>query len=100
MAHTYRFPCTECGEDMAVTLHVDYEKIEHWVAEAENAEPIDETKECRVVNLHANFVIPEEYRHQDMAFPHLETVAAMATKIMGARGGSGNLDSGMSGSPA
>jgi hypothetical protein len=82
--HTYRFPCTECGEEMAVTMHVDYERIASWVEEAENAEPIEEDRDCKVVNLHANFVIPEEYRHQDMAFPHMFGMQAMLEKAMAA----------------
>jgi hypothetical protein len=67
---------------MAVTLLVDFEKISTSVEEAENAEPIAEDKECRVVNLHANFVIPEEYRNEDMAFPHLFSAVEMATKAI------------------
>lgn len=80
IAHVYRFPCVECGEEMAVTLHVDYENISTWVEEAENAEPIQEDRDCKVVNIHANFVIPEAERHKDRAFPHLQLMAQMAER--------------------
>lgn len=82
IAHTYRFPCTECGEEMAVTLHVDYQDVSTWVDETENAEPIQEDENCKVLNIHANFVIPEEQRHTDMAFPHLPLMAEMAERGM------------------
>jgi hypothetical protein len=83
-AHTYRFPCTECGEDIAVTMHVDYEKIGCWVEDTENSETMEESAECRVVNLHANFAIPEEYRHEDKAFPHLEGMKTMVENALSA----------------
>lgn len=86
VAHTYRFPCTECGEEMAVTLHVDYQAIAHWVDETDNAEPIEEDRSCQIINLHANFVIPEEERHIDRAFPHLPLAVAMAERGMQAGG--------------
>jgi len=78
--HTYRFPCVECGEEMSVTMHVDYVKISAWVEEADNAEPIEEDGECKIVNLHANFVIPESERHKDMAFPHMAVMGEMVDK--------------------
>lgn len=78
--HTYRFPCVECGEEMAVTLHVDYENISTRTEAAENAEAIEEDEHCKVLNLHANFIIPEENRHVDRSFPHLPLMAEMAQR--------------------
>ncbi|GLI97145.1 hypothetical protein Sbs19_09630 [Sphingobium sp. BS19] len=65
---------------MAVTLHVDYESISTWVEEVENAEAIKEDRDCKVLNIHANFVIPQEQRHEDLAFPHLPLMVAMAER--------------------
>lgn len=67
-----------------MTLHVDYKKISHWVEETDNAELIEEDGDCKVLNLHANFIIPEEERHTDMAFPHLPLMVAMAERATNA----------------
>lgn len=84
VSHTYRFPCVECGEEMAVTMHVDYVEVSTSVEETENAEVIEESADCVVVNLHANFVIPADLRHQDKAFPHLAIMNQMVQKAIDA----------------
>lgn len=80
ITHVYRLSCLECGEEMAVALHVNYEVVSTRVEEVENAEPIQEDSNCRIVNIHANFVIPEDQRHEDMSFPHLPLMVEMAEK--------------------
>jgi hypothetical protein len=81
----HRFSCVRCGEDMAVALNVDFEKIAHWVEAVENAEHTDQAEDAPTINLDANFLIPEEERHLDRAFPRLGQLLAM-TKLAEARG--------------
>lgn len=78
--HVYRFPCVECGEEMSVIMYVDYVKIAAWTEEVDNSEPTDEDAGCTIVNLHANFVIPEVDRHSDFAFPHMALMGEIAEK--------------------
>ena len=51
--------CTNCGEDMIIALHVDYDKIASWTEAVENAQEVPEEAGAPVVNVDANFVIPE-----------------------------------------
>lgn len=68
---THRFPCVNCGEDIVVALNVDYQAIAHWTEAVENAELIDEVPAAPIVNVDANFIVPENERHVDFAFPRL-----------------------------
>lgn len=70
---SHRFPCRGCGEEMVVALHVDYKNIGHRIEAVENAEVMErETPDALIVNVHANFVIPEAERFTDRSFPHLD----------------------------
>jgi hypothetical protein len=71
---THRFPCVNCGEDMVVALNVDYQAIAHWTEGVENAGLADESPGTPIVNLDANFLVPENERHLDRAFPRLTQV--------------------------
>src|SRR3984893_8395471 len=75
---THRFPCMNCGEDMVVALNVDFQKIAHWTEAVENAEPTAEEAGAPIINVEANFIVPEEERHKDLAFPRLTQLMAMA----------------------
>lgn len=74
----HRFPCTTCHETMAVAVHLDFAKSS-WRLEA-----LDNTESCApgdgapIVNVEANFIIPNEQRHVDGAFPRLEQMHAMS----------------------
>jgi hypothetical protein len=68
---THRFPCMNCGEDMAVALNVDYQAVAHWTEPVENAEHADELPDAPIMNVDANFIVPESQRHLDRAFPRL-----------------------------
>lgn len=68
---THRFPCVNCGEDMVVALNVDYQAIAHWTEAVENAELADEVPGAPIMNVDANFIVPENERHVDQAFPRL-----------------------------
>ena len=75
----HRFPCMSCGEDMVVALNVDFQKIAHWVEAVENAEHAAREDEAPVINLDANFLIPEAERHVDNgANPRMTQLLAMA----------------------
>lgn len=75
---THRFPCVKCGEDMEVALNVDYEKIAHWTEAVDNAERAEEEQGAPIVNVDANFVVPETERHLDLAFHRLTQLLTMA----------------------
>jgi len=68
---THRFPCVNCGEDMVVALNVDYQALAHWTEAVENAEFADEVPDAPIMNVDANFIVPENERHADFAFPRL-----------------------------
>lgn len=74
---SHRFPCQGCEEDMVIGMHVDHQNY-GWRTEAvENAEPTPEAKDVPIVNVDANFIIPEDQRHTDGAFPRLKQMHAM-----------------------
>jgi hypothetical protein len=75
---THRFPCIKCGEDMVVALNVDYQNVAHWTEPVENAERTAEEPGAPIMNVDANFVVPEQERHTDLAFPRLPQLLAMA----------------------
>jgi hypothetical protein len=66
-----------CGEDMVVALNVDFQKIAHWTEAVENAEPTAEEAGAPIISVEANFIVPEEERHKDLAFPRLTQLMAM-----------------------
>lgn len=68
---THRFPCMSCGEDMVVALNVDYQAVKHWTETVENAVEADLLADAPIVNVDANFIVPESERHTDFAFPRL-----------------------------
>ena len=68
---THRFPCVSCGEDMVVALNVDYQAVAHWAEAVENAELANELPGAPIMNVDANFIVPENERHVDQAFPRL-----------------------------
>lgn len=74
---SHRFPCQGCGEDMVIGMHVDYQKSGWRIEAVENAEQTLETKDAPIVNVDANFIIPEDQRHKDGAFPRLDQMGAM-----------------------
>lgn len=74
---SHRFPCQGCGEDMVIGMHVDYQKL-GWCFEAvENAEIILEIEDAPIVNVDANFIIPEDQRNKDSVFPRLGQMLEM-----------------------
>ena len=66
-----------CGEDMVVALNVDFQKIGYWIEAVENAEHVAKEEGAPIMNLDANFLIPEEERHVDFAFPRLRQLQEM-----------------------
>jgi hypothetical protein len=67
----------QCGEDMVVALNVDYQKFVHWTEAVENAEHAPEEPGASIINLDANFLVPEEDRHKEGAFPRLQQLHEM-----------------------
>lgn len=66
--HVFKFPCRECSEEIVVRLNVDYEKIGCEVVYEENAERISEVPGAPIVNLDANFVIPDSEQGKESFF--------------------------------
>ena len=76
----------KCGEDMVVALNIDFDKIAHWVEAVENAEHTPEEKDAPIMNVEANFIVPEDERYKDLAFPRLTQL--QATTEIGEKHGS------------
>jgi hypothetical protein len=74
----HRFPCRHCGEDIALTLVVDYENTRSHVVFNENATHALEEPGAKIVNLDANFPIPDDLQGVDKVFPRFEQVRALA----------------------
>jgi hypothetical protein len=77
----HRFPCRTCGEDIAVALVVDYENTRSQVVFIENAAYAPEEAGAAVVNLDANFLIPDDLQGVDGVFPRFDQVRALANTI-------------------
>jgi hypothetical protein len=60
-----------CGEDMVVAAHMKPEEGVYKIEAGENAEFAAEEVGAPIMNVDANFVVPEAERHQDFAFPRL-----------------------------
>ena len=96
---SHRFPCQGCGEDMVIGMRVDYQKL-GWRTEAvENAEHTPETEGAPIVNVDANFIVPEDQRHKDRAFPRLQQMQAMVdvSEEVGSLGPASAIPAGMAG---
>ncbi len=65
---------------MVVALNVDYQAVAHWTEAVENAELANEMPDAPIMNVDANFIVPESERHTDFAFPRLTQLQAM-TKV-------------------
>lgn len=76
----HQFACRSCHEPIAVGLDVDYTSISCEVVYGPNAVEAGPSSEGDVVNLDANFLIPDEEQGQDFAFPRLKQGAAMVQK--------------------
>jgi hypothetical protein len=68
---SHRFPCRSCHEDIEIGLEVDYENVSTRTRVVENAKLVEEVPDAPIVNVHANFAIPEDQQGKDLAFPHL-----------------------------
>lgn len=75
-----------------VGLNVDYTNISCVVVYGANAVEADPCVEGDVVNLDANFLIPDEDQGKDFAFPRLEQGAAMVKKLVADRRAKGLPD--------
>lgn len=75
---SHKFPCRGCSEEMVVALRLDQERGGAMPEAVENAEEINRDDAASVVNVHANFVIPEDQRHVDGTFPHMKMMHDMA----------------------
>lgn len=70
---THRIRCVGCNEEMVVALRAQPERHIALPEAVENAIlHKKETVGASIVNVHANFTIPEDQRHVDKAFPHLK----------------------------
>lgn len=63
---------------MVVGLRVDYRMFTHRTEAVENAEHTPEVEDAPIVNVDANFTVPENQRYKDMAFPRLEQMLTMS----------------------
>ena len=69
---THRFPCLNCGEDLVVGLRVNYKEITAIPEAVENCKHVPAVVDAPIVNVDANFIIPQSERHKDRAFPRIQ----------------------------
>ena len=67
----HRFHCRGCDEFIELRMEVNYKELSHRVVCIENCEPIAEVLGAPIVNVDANFLIPEEQQGVDRVFPRL-----------------------------
>lgn len=70
----HKFACRNCSEEIVVHLDVDYQNISAGIRSGKNAEVIEEVAGAPIVNLDANFLVPDSYQGKDMVFPRLSQV--------------------------
>lgn len=80
---SHRFACRGCGEDIVVVLEVDYARLGWRTILEENAAPCEELEGSHIVNVDANFPIPEDQQGVDLAFPRLGQMHKMAKAAPG-----------------
>lgn len=74
----HRFPCTECQEQMHIALHLSPGPSgESRIEAIDNAERTGAVEDAPVVNVDANFLVPKDERHVDMAFPRMDQMDQM-----------------------
>lgn len=78
----HQFSCRSCHEPIAVGLDVDYANISSKIVYGANAVAASALTDGDVVNLDANFLIPDEDQGKELVFPRLEQGAAMIEKWM------------------
>jgi len=66
------FNCTSCGEEIIVCVVNNHESLTCTPQCVENGEEVE--VEGTIVNLHPDFLVPEEMRHADEVFPWLADV--------------------------
>lgn len=76
----HQFACRSCYEPITVGLNVDYTNISAEIFYGTNAVAAPRSEEGDVVNLDANFLIPDEQQGKELVFPRLEQGAAMIQK--------------------
>jgi hypothetical protein len=74
----HRFPCRNCREDIALALVVDYENMRSHVVFKETAAYTPEEPGAEIVNLDANFLIPDDLQGVDGVIPRFDQVQALA----------------------
>jgi len=73
----HRFPCTACHEQIAIALHLDHAQAGVRIEAIDNTEAAAEVEGAPIVNLEANFIVPEHLRHKDMVFPRVDQIKAI-----------------------
>src|SRR5258707_7828171 len=79
---SHKFACRGCKEQIGVGLKVHYETLGAEILPEENAELADEETGAEIVNLDANFLIPQDQQGVDHAFPRLDQMHSLVTKTM------------------
>lgn len=84
-SQTHTFPCRHCKESVTIRMDIDYDKIETHIHCLENCKPSEEQADAVIVNVDANFLIPESDQGKDRVFPRLQQMHEMfeATKKAG-----------------
>jgi hypothetical protein len=75
--HSHTFSCRGCGERIKIALNTDYKNISAWITFEENAVQVPPLRKGDIVNLDANFVIPESEQGKEFAFPRLVQIHNM-----------------------
>jgi len=78
-SQAHRFRCRNCKEEIAIRMLVDYEKISTEIVCDLNGELTDAPASSPIVNVDANFVVPEGEHEMDFNVARLQQIHAMAT---------------------
>ena len=76
----HEFSCRNCQEPMKVGMKVDYTNISTETLALENAEHCEEVGPAPIVNVDANFTVPNNMIDEDVAFHRIFQMQELVTK--------------------
>lgn len=75
--HVHRFACRGCSEEIAISMVTSMQPRSAWIEPEENAELAPEVVGAPIVNLDANFLVPEDQQGLDRVMPRLQQQIAL-----------------------
>ena len=75
--HTHRFACRRCSEEIAIAMVTSARPRGAWIEAEENARLEPEVVAAPIVNLDANFLVPDDQQGLDRVMPRLQQQIAL-----------------------